>query len=117
MRHSKGLRWLYHIVLEGTPIGDPYAPASLAKEGFIHASYRDEVRVSARLYFPAGARLRVLRIDPRSLAVPVEEAVTPRGPMPHVRGPVAAAAIVESIGIEEVMAGPDWITDQAGEVD
>lgn len=71
---------------------DLYEAASLATEGFIHASYRDEVLESARLYFPAAADLRVLEIDPAGLDVRVAE--TPRGPMPHVHGPIPRSAVV-----------------------
>jgi uncharacterized protein (DUF952 family) len=85
------MRWLYHVKLTG-PLPDPYAPPSLATEGFVHCSYRETVAESARLYFPAGAELEVLQIDPRGLDV--EVAQTPRGPMPHVRQAIPASAIV-----------------------
>jgi cyclohexyl-isocyanide hydratase len=74
--------------------GDAYAPASLAREGFVHASYRNDVAESARLYFDPAAALEVLQIDPRRLDVPVEVAATPRGPMPHVHGRIPRDAVV-----------------------
>lgn len=89
-----GARWLYHVRVVGADPGWPYAPASLAREGFVHASFRDRVRESAKLYFPAGSALEVLVIDPRLLAAPVEIALTPRGPMPHVRGPIEERSVV-----------------------
>jgi len=89
---------IYHIVGKETAIGDPYAPPSLAKEGFVHCSYREKVRESAALYFPADATLVVLEIDPRGL--PVEVAETPRGPMPHVRSAIPAANIVARLPLE-----------------
>jgi cyclohexyl-isocyanide hydratase len=106
------MRWLFHIVRAeelGWGRDGRYAPPSLATEGFIHASYRDAVAESARLYFPADARLRVLAVDPRRLDVPVEIAETPRGPMPHVRGsiPVDAVRVIEPEGVE---AHPDGVT-------
>ncbi len=92
------MRWLFHVVrpedLKWTSDGR-YAPPSLATEGFIHASYKDAVRESASLYFEADelARLQILAIDPRRLDMPVELATTPRGPMPHIRGPIPADAV------------------------
>ena len=94
------MRWLFHVRVVTDDRGEHYAPPSLAREGFVHASYRDEVAESARLYFPVEARLEVLVIDPRRLDVPVEVASTPRGPMPHIHGPVPRAAIREVIPLE-----------------
>lgn len=97
------MRWLFHILRTddvpswlsagASTTGQRYAPASLAREGFIHASYRDAVRESARLYFPAGVALSVLVVDPRRLDVPVVVADTPRGPMPHIHGSIPSEAI------------------------
>lgn len=71
----------------------PYAPRSLAADGFVHASFRDRVEESARLYFPTDATLEVLRIDPRKIAARVEIAMTPRGEMPHIFGAIEEAAV------------------------
>jgi uncharacterized protein (DUF952 family) len=59
----------------------------------VHASYRDEVVESARLYFPAGAELVVLEIDPTKLDARIEVAATPRGPMPHIFGSIPREAV------------------------
>ena len=104
------MRWLYHLISRGTRLGDAYAPESLATEGFVHCSYRDEVRESARLHFPAGAELDVLRIDPRRVPARVEEAPTPRGPMPHVHGPIPRDAIVETLSLGSLGEAPDRVT-------
>jgi uncharacterized protein (DUF952 family) len=105
------VRWLYHLIHRGTDVGDPYAPASLASEGFVHCSFRDEVRESARLYFPKGAPLEVLRIDPRRVGARVDLAATPRGPMPHIHGPVPREAIVETLALEAIDTAPDTMSD------
>lgn len=103
-------RWLFHALLRADlTAGDAYSPASLAREGFIHASYRDAVVESARLYFPSDADLVVLQIDPRKLGVRVEVAQTPRGPMPHIHGPIRAEAIHAVLQLSEVEAAPDGI--------
>jgi putative intracellular protease/amidase/uncharacterized protein (DUF952 family) len=90
------MRWLFHVLrAEDLSWGQDgrYAPRSFAEEGFIHASYKGVVAESAKLYFPEGARLVVLVIDPRRLDVPVEVVETPRGPMPHIRGSIPSDAI------------------------
>ena len=103
------MRWLFHIAHRDAvhfDDTDRYAPDSLAREGFIHCSYRDAVTESARLYFPEGVILVVLAIDPRLLDVSVDVAATPRGPMPHVCGPIPRAAIHV---VEDVAAHPDEV--------
>ena len=101
------MRWLFHVVRAeelGWGSDGRYAPPSLAREGFIHASYKDVVVESARLYFEAEelASLRVLAIDPRRLDVAVEVADTPRGPMPHIHGsiPVDAVRMIDLDGVD-----------------
>jgi UDP-glucose 4-epimerase len=107
-------RWLYHL-LDADAEAERrrvtlYAPASLASEGFIHCSFRPDVEETARLYFPPGARLHALRIDPRRLGVAALEAPTPRGPMPHVFGPLRREAVVEVLDVDALGAAPDSLT-------
>ena len=109
------LRWLYHLrearETGSAPTGD-YAPASLEREGFVHCSFRDDVAESARLHFPTSARLEVLRIDPRRLEARVEIAQTPRGPMPHVHGPIPGAAIASVCSLADLPDAPDDIREE-----
>jgi cyclohexyl-isocyanide hydratase len=104
------LRWIYHLRERGAPIGDRYTPESLAREGFVHGSFRDAVRESSRLYFPERAELEVLQIDPRRLDVPLEIAETPRGPMPHVHGAIPRDAVRATIDLAKVDSMPDRVT-------
>lgn len=85
-----------------------YAPRSLETEGFVHASFKDAVKESARVYFSPDARVRVLAIDPRRLDVPVTIADTPRGPMPHIMGSVPCDAF-RVIDLDAVDAAPDRV--------
>jgi len=85
-----------------------YAPASLEAEGFVHASFKERAHESARLYFPANARVRVLAIDPRRLDVPVEIVETPRGPMPHIKGPIPCDAF-RVLELDAVETHPDRV--------
>ncbi len=93
-------RWLYHALPrdEWERVTGPYAPESVRAEGFVHASHRDAIAESARLYVRAPSV--ILRIDPRRLAGRIEIAATPRGPMPHVHGPIPRDAIVEVVALE-----------------
>src|ERR1700722_1877995 len=101
------MRWLYHL-RQGAEHGrDHYAPPSLTTEGFIHASYKDAVAESARIHFPDGANLEVLRIDPRRLDAAVNVASTPRGDMPHIHGSVPIDAIREKVPLDEFLARAD----------
>ena len=104
------VRWLYHVLAGDVPPGDYYSPASLAQEGFVHCSFRDAVAESARLYFPAGARLSVLQIDPRRVGCEVRVVDTPRGPMPHVHGAIPRAAIVRTLSLDQLAAAPDALS-------
>lgn len=100
-------RWLYHLVPRGTPVPEAHAPPSLEREGFIHASYKDAVAESARLYFPAH-EVDVWRVDPRRVAGLREDA-TPRGPMPHVAAPIPRDAVREVLRLDGLAAAPDAV--------
>ena len=108
-------RWLYHLLPAAEPIGkepaDRYAPPSLASQGFVHCSYLGAVRESARLHFPIAAALSVLRLDPRLLDAAIIVEGTPRGPMPHVHGPIPARAIAARFSLAELDGQPDAIGD------
>jgi cyclohexyl-isocyanide hydratase len=108
------MRWLFHVVRPeelGWGKDGRFAPPSLAREGFIHASYGPLVRESAALYFEADelATLRVLAVDPRRLDAPVEVAATPRGPMPHIHGSIPVDA-VQVLDLAAVAAHADQVT-------
>lgn len=106
------MRWLYHALPrhEATAVlagQRPLVPASLATEGFVHTSYRDVARASAELY--VGGDAVVLAIDPRRLGLRVEIAETPRGPKPHVMGPVPRAAISGAVELDALPLADDSV--------
>ena len=76
---------------------EPYAPASLGAEGFVHCSTPEQVAGTARLLFAGHDDLLLLVIDPRRLEVPVrhEDLLGIGQAFPHVYGPVPREAIVE----------------------
>src|ERR1700709_1802343 len=102
------MRWLYHALTadewEGAAGDDALRPASLGREAFVHASYRDVVVESARLYLPKDAAARGIQIDPRGLVARVDVAATPRGPMPHVHGAIAKDAIARVWDVDALEA-------------
>jgi len=99
------LRWLYHILEASTTFFDSYAPKRFAVEKLIHASFQPEVPESARQFFPAGAKLDVLQIDPRR--VPYDVVATERGPMPHITKRIAGTAIAARFPLAAVAQAPD----------
>jgi uncharacterized protein (DUF952 family) len=104
------VRWLYHVLPADEAIEDPFSPPNLVQDGYIHCSFRDAAVASARLYFPADARLRVLQIDPRLVRCEVRVVDTPRGPMPHVHGTIPRAAIVRELSLDQVADAPDELS-------
>ena len=100
---------MYHVLGADVALGDPFSPANLVQDGYIHCSFRDRAAESARLYFAADARLRVLQIDPRLVGCEVGIVDTPRGPMPHVHGAIPRAAITRELTIDQLAAAPDEI--------
>jgi uncharacterized protein (DUF952 family) len=81
----------------------------MAREGFVHCSFRPVAAASARLYFAADTPLLLLQIDPRGLDVRVVD--TPRGPMPHVHQPIPRSAIVSVWTLDQLDDAPDAIDE------
>jgi uncharacterized protein (DUF952 family) len=75
---------------------------TLAEEGFIHASRRDQVAgVFERYYRGLGERLVLLTVDPARLT-DAEVVVEPVGDdtYPHVYGPINRGAIVDAVPLD-----------------
>jgi uncharacterized protein (DUF952 family) len=111
---APAFRWLYHAATRETweragagGSTKAYAASDAHGEGapFIHASYRDTILESARLYLPPAVPRVIVRIDPRRIHGRVEVEATPRGPMPHIYGSVPRDAIAD------VRAEEDFATD------
>ncbi len=107
-------RTLLHLVPEPDWLADPdlpYAPASLAEEGFVHCSpdVATTLAVATAFYATAPRPLLVLHLDEARLgAQVVHEAAAPPPPpgvaddvlFPHVYGPVERGAVVR---VEQVV--------------
>jgi cyclohexyl-isocyanide hydratase len=101
-------RYLFHVC-DAVPGRWPYAPASLASEGFVHASFKDAVEETTRVHFAGRGDVHVLCIDPRRVGAKIAIAATPRGPMPHAHGPIPEDAVVRSVSLGELASCPDAV--------
>ncbi len=101
------MRWLYHVTGHVSSTGHVAA----GPEGFVHGSFKTDVRETIALHFANASRddLRVLRIDPRRVA-DVRLESTPRGAMPHMHGPIERDAIVETMAVDGIERAPDEVT-------
>jgi uncharacterized protein (DUF952 family) len=92
--------YIYHISRErpDSHASDVTAP-SLADEGFIHCSRKEQLEAVLGRYFRTGERVFILTIDPARLTPEmIEEPSTGGEFYPHVYGPINRTAIV---GVEE----------------
>ena len=109
------LRFIYHAVHREVVVDESYAPESLSREGFIHCSFAPSIHESVKLYMANLEEVDVVQLDVTKLEAKLLIEATPRGPMPHVFGPIAAAAVVARTPFLELPAKlPDVIdTDHA----
>ena len=89
---------IYHLVPEQQwrEVGNTYEPASLAEEGFVHGSGRDQVLRVAEHLFTGRQDLLLLEIDPSRLSAEVvwEDLYDLEESFPHVYGPIERSAVV-----------------------
>jgi uncharacterized protein (DUF952 family) len=108
------VRHIYHLVPASTwnAVGTgPYRAESLATEGFVHCSNRDQVARVANLFYADHAELLALCIDTERLGHPIRDEETDTGErFPHVYGPIACEAIVAVLPMERDAAGR-WVFD------
>ena len=110
---------VFHLISRAAwltlPLATPYAPPSLASEGFIHCSTRDQLEATAQRYY-AGQDVVALQIAAAGLDMR-EEAAAPlavtslptthltAGLFPHIYSALPAAAIERVIPLVEGHAG------------
>lgn len=71
-----------------------YRAASLASEGFIHCSRRDQVLAVVNRFYAHVPDLLLLWIDPGRLQAEVRWEAADGDVFPHVYGPIEVAAVV-----------------------
>lgn len=91
---------IFHLVPadEWARVGDPYSPTSLAVEGFVHCSSRNQLPRVAVTVFAGREDLILLEIDPGRLSAEVvwEDLYDLDEDFPHVYGPIPLRAVVRS---------------------
>ena len=73
---------------------DSYEAASLAEEGFIHFSFRDQVERTATTLERGKLNLVLLCVDETGLEIVLEDSYGGGEEFPHIYGPIPAAAVV-----------------------
>ena len=90
---------VFHLVgaRDWEQAGEPYAPASLETEGFIHCSTAAQVPRTAGALFAGRADLLLVEIDPGRLGVPVrwEDCYETGEEFPHLYGPLTPDAVID----------------------
>ena len=90
---------IFHIVPAGDweQAAEPYAPASLVTEGFIHASAAAQVPRVAATLFAGRSDLLLVEIDPGRLEAPVrwEDCYETGEDFPHIYGPLPQDAVID----------------------
>jgi uncharacterized protein (DUF952 family)/lysophospholipase L1-like esterase len=86
---------LFHLCAPGEwPSSGTYRPASLAAEGFVHLSFRDQVEASAAKHFAAAPELVAVEVDTAACDAPmrVEDSYGSGTAFPHAYGAIPASA-------------------------
>lgn len=86
---------IYHwcSVAEWESVDGSYVAPSLAEEGFIHFSFRDQVARTASALDRGRLDLVLLSVDDANLKVIVEDSYGVGEEFPHIYGPIPVAAI------------------------
>lgn len=101
---------LFHIT-ESTPwqtaqTEGTYRPTSLATEGFIHLSQKDQVAWVANQFYRDQSGLLLLEIEPDRLQADLRyDNVPDHGTFPHLYGPLNLDAVVQVWSLSAWLAG------------
>ncbi|WP_371651761.1 MULTISPECIES: DUF952 domain-containing protein [unclassified Streptomyces] len=104
---------IFHVVPgpQWTAAGSgPYAPASLASEGFVHCSadLASALAVANAHYAHAPAPLLLLSVDEAGLAAEVRWEGKGQA-FPHVHGPIEREAVVAVAELRREAGGTGWV--------
>ena len=93
--------YIYHIATqadwEKAIDTGQYTVASIELEGFIHASFKEQLKATAERYYRGQEQLQLLKIDTDKLSAPlkVEFAPSVKQDFPHIYGALNLNAIIE----------------------
>ena len=76
-----------------------YRAASLAVEGFIHASLRNQLARVANKYYSTASDLRLMHIDPARVAAEIRWEPAAGSMYPHIYGPLNMDAVVKTTAV------------------
>jgi len=76
-----------------------YRAASLAVEGFIHASPRNQLARVANKYYSTASDLRLMHIDPARVAAEIRWEPAAGSLYPHIYGPLNMDAVVKTTAV------------------
>jgi uncharacterized protein (DUF952 family) len=83
-----------------------YVPSSLAAEGFIHLSEKQQIPGTVERFYRGRSDLVILEIDPDRLSASLQyEQVQGHGVFPHLYGPLNLEAVVGVWTIEQFFDG------------
>jgi uncharacterized protein (DUF952 family) len=88
-----------------------YRAASLAVEGFIHASPRNQLARVANKYYSAATDLRLLHIDPKRVTAEIRWEPAAGSIYPHIYGPLDMDAVVKTTVVPRAANG-EWIPEE-----
>jgi uncharacterized protein (DUF952 family) len=95
--------YIYHITTQedwnAAQTADAYTTESLAREGFIHCSRRDQILATAVRFYSKRTGLMLLCIDPRAVIAPIRNENLEGGEtlFPHIYGPLNLSAVLMAV--------------------
>jgi uncharacterized protein (DUF952 family) len=89
-----------------------YRAASMAGEGFIHASPRNQLARVANKYYAAATDLRLLHVDPARVAAEIRWEPAAGSLYPHIYAPLNMDAVVKTTVVARAENG-DWNPEAA----
>jgi uncharacterized protein (DUF952 family) len=99
-----GMSLIYHLTTPaawGHAPNEAYRTPSLAKEGFIHCAFADQVAEAASRFYRDVDDVLVLEIETSRLSSPVHTEPARQGEeFPHVYGPIQRDAVVAILPLQ-----------------
>jgi uncharacterized protein (DUF952 family) len=83
-----------------------YLPADYAKDGFIHASFREQVTKTGNRFYSGKTGLILLKIDSTKLSSPIKVEKAETGEeFPHIYGPLFTSAVLAFASFVQAPSG------------
>jgi uncharacterized protein (DUF952 family) len=107
---SQKPHWIYHITpretWENAALAGIYQGDTLATEGYIHTSTREQVLRTANSFYHGRSGLVLLEIDADKVDPEIRYEAAPTGEMfPHIYGPLDPRAVIRVYDFPSTMEG------------